>query len=674
MILMVYIASNISSYEVVRSSGGDIGYSKIMLPLEESIVYNVGSFCDVYLYGVKVFRGVVRYIKRKGGLYEIYMVGEEDIFQRQFVRRKITPEMVGKTGEMDISDVVRWLVDNYSSFEYDDTTIKDTGYKIKKIALSDKISSILNRFADAVGFVWYVKDGKFYFKEPSYATGNFEFNNSNARFQDWNIVSDKLANDVHVFGARLEYQAVDYFIGDGITTEFKLSYIPSGNIRVFVEGNEISSEEYEIDKDNQVIRFKTAPPLKQANVTAFTKWTWRRKITVTNSSGSDMTNPAVILRLNDGNFDFTSVNSDMSDIRFGLLDGTEFPYVYLGVDENGDRIFVVKLNGVTISAGGTYSFYMFYGFENAEPPAYKYSDVLTVVDEFNYDGELDANKWGVDTYWISCEATLEYYVRLAYNRAYLVVNVSSWYTDSQNRYARIDVSPSSSHSLWIYWYEQGSDTNKHIGLNVTTTKPRFVVGYYSYYDSDSGVNVVKEEQDGGYVVLSKGVYALDTYIDVPNVNIGARELHAGYNVEVRYNFVVPIYANMQDYESIEKYGRISAELRLDWVRDFDTATLIASKYLQAYRDVLYQGVLSTSDYYLIKNGIETGMIVWVNDKIHEVNKQMLIMKLKFKNGVAEVDLGEALFNVYKWGALVEHRVRQLETAGDENFFTPSWQR
>jgi len=664
---LVYIASDISKYEVVKSSAGDIGYSKILLSTSESMVYEVGVFCDIYLYGVKVFRGVVRYVKRKSGLYEVYVVGEEDVFQRQFVRRKVTPEMVGKSGEMDISDVVRWLVDNYSDFEYDSESIIDTGYKVKRVVLSDKISAILNRFADAVGYVWYVRDGKFYFRPPRVLTSGLTLNNSNAKFEDWDIVSDKLANDVHVFGARLEYQAVDYFIGDGTTTEFKLSYIPSGNIRVFVEGNEVSSEEYEIDKDNQVIRFKTAPPEKTVDVTAFSNWTWRRKITVTNNSGSDKSNPVVILRLNDENFDFTSVNSDFSDIRFGLLDGTEFPYVYLGVDENGDRIFAVKLSGVTVTDGSQYEFYMFYGFENAIAPTYEYSDVLGVVDEFNYDGELNPDKWDITTYWVAAPSMdMKYYVRLTPKRAYIEVDVYQWDSDSENGQVYVEVSPKGSHSRWIYWYEQGSDPDKHIGLNIASSKPVFEVGYVKTGDE------VSEKKDGDYVVLAQGMYCLDTYFDGSDVSVSSRELHAGYNVEVRYNFVVPVYANLQDYPSIEKYGRVSAELRLDWIRDFDTATLIASKYLQVYREPLYKGSAITADYYVVSNNIDVGQIIWVDDKAHEVNKQMLVTKLRLKNGYAEISLGEVLFNVYKWGALVEHRVRQLETAGDENFFTPSW--
>lgn len=669
MIKLVYLSSEISRYEISKSSSGDVGYSKLLTQVDVSLNFSVGNIVDVYLYGEKVFRGIIRYIKDKIGVYEVYIVSEEDVFQRQFVRRKITPDMVGKTDKMDIADVVRWLVSNYSNFSFDDNSIVDTGYNVKKMVLSDKISSILNRLADSVGYVWYVKDGVFYFKAPEVEVSDLELDNSNVKFNDWDLVSDMLANDVHVFGARLEYLATDFFVGDGVTTEFRLSYIPSGNIRVFVEGVEVSSDEYEIDKDEQVIRFKTAPPNKIVNVTAFTNWTWRRKITVSNNSGSNISDGVVILRLNDSNFDFTSANADFSDIRFGLLDGTEFPYVYLGVDSNGDRIFAVKLSGVSIPDGSDYEFYVFYGFENASSPLYTLSEVLGVADEFNYDGELDANKWDITTYWVAAtDIVMEYYVKLSQNRAYIEVAVNQWDESSHDSQVYVIVSPKDNHNLWIYWYEQGGDSSKHIGLNVTTSKPEFNVGY-----SRSGTDIYVQP-DGDYVVLVNGMYYLDNYFDGSDVSIGSRELHAGYNVEVRYNFIIPIYANLQDSNSIEKYGRVSAELRMDWIRDFDTATLIASKYLQVYREPMYKGYAITSDYFLVTSGVDVGQLVWVDDRIHNINKRMLINKLKYKNGVAEIYLGEGLFDVYKWGSLVEHRVRQLETAGDENFFTPLWQR
>lgn len=669
---MVYIGTDAVEYEVLNGTGGEIGYVKAKVTVSDSVVYDVGVYIDFYAYGQKVKRGIVRYIKKYNmALYELYAVGEEDTFQRQFVRRKVTPEMVGKVNEMDVSDVVRWLVDNYSNFTYDISTIVDTGYKIKRVVLSDKISSILNRFADAVGYVWYVKDGKFYFKPPETKSLDVAITNSDAKFGEWEIMTDLLANDVHVFGARLEYLGVDYFAGDGTTTEFKLSYIPSGNIRVYVEGEEVSSSEYEIDKDNQVIRFKTAPPAKATGVTVFTQWHWRRPITVTNNTGSNKSNPVIILRLNDNNFDLTSLNPDMSDLRFGTLSGTEFPWVNLGTDENENIVIAVKLNGVTIANGSNYTFYAFYGNSNASKPLYDYADVLGVHDDFNYDGELDPNKWTIKTYWVAApRMNMKYYVRKAYDRAYIKVNVYRWDSQSTNGQVKVDVTPNANHSLWIYWYEQGEDPNKHIGLNITTVKPEFKVGY----NNNNGT--VTKYQDGAYVVLAKGMYYADVYFDMDNgsVSLGSRELHADYNVEVRYNFIVPIYANMQDYPSIEKYGRVSVELRMDWIRDFDTATLIASKYLQEFREPKYRGKAVMSDYKLISYGIEEGMMVWVVDNVNEIDRVMVVHKIRLRNGVAELELSEHSFNVYKWGALIEHRVRQLETAGDENFFTPLWQR
>ena len=52
------------------------------------------------------------------------------------------------------------------------------------------------------------------------------------------------------------------------------------------------------------------------------KFKYRRKITVTEQSGNDLTDYQVLVELNSSNFDFSHAKSDGSDIRFH--DGNNF--------------------------------------------------------------------------------------------------------------------------------------------------------------------------------------------------------------------------------------------------------------------------------------------------------------------------------------------------------------
>lgn len=661
--------SNPIDYKIIKTLYGVT--NKAELKVQKSIAnsISIGDVVDIYLYGSKVMRGIVRYKADKKGYVELIIYGEGDAFQKRYVRRKLYPSDVGESGTMDIAKVVEWIVSNYSSFSYVyGDTIVETGYRVSKVVMSDKVYSILNNFADAVGFIWYVKDGVFYFKEAEYEASSLTIDNSNARFEKWDIITDKLANDVHVFGADLTYNTSDFFAGDGTKTVFKLSYIPS-SVRVFVEGTELDRDEYSLNLDTQEITLNDPPPNKPTGVTSYSGWTWRRKITVTNSSGSNKSNPVVFIKLNEDNFDFESAQSDLGDVRFGKLDGTEFPHVYLGVDENYDRVFAVKLSGVTIANGGSYEFYMFYGNSEVDDAEYSKSDVLGVVDEFNYDGELDNTKWTITTYVVGVTDYEMYYRSYISNHmAKIYAKVIQWYGQSVQGQLEVEVTPKDNHSLYVYYYNTGSDSDKHIGLNIVTDKPLFDVGEHNNFGG------VTEYTDGTMVILDYGMYYADTYFIDSAVSVGSRELHSNYNVEVRYSFIVPIYANMKDSESIEEHDVMSVELRLSWIRDFKTAVLVASKYLANYSEFLYNGRATMAAKYVLDNGYDVGKIVYVSDSISNISKPLLIRKIKFEKGFAYVDIGDIMIDIYRWGAMVEHRVRQLETEGDENFFTPSWMK
>jgi len=87
------------------------------------------------------------------------------------------------------------------------------------------------------------------------------------------------------------------------------------------------------------------------------RFSYRRKITVTEQSGNDLTDYQVLIELNSTNFDFN--HSDGNDIRF--YDGEVFlPYWVEKWDSvNQEAKIWVKVS--SIPANGSTSFYMYYG-------------------------------------------------------------------------------------------------------------------------------------------------------------------------------------------------------------------------------------------------------------------------------------------------------------------------
>lgn len=93
-------------------------------------------------------------------------------------------------------------------------------------------------------------------------------------------------------------------------------------------------------------------------------WNYRREITVTEQSGSTLTNYPVLVPLNSSNFDFSKANSDGSDIRFTDTSDNLLDYWIEEWDSTGETAKIwVKVP--SIPASGTVTIYMYYGNSGA---------------------------------------------------------------------------------------------------------------------------------------------------------------------------------------------------------------------------------------------------------------------------------------------------------------------
>jgi len=119
-------------------------------------------------------------------------------------------------------------------------------------------------------------------------------------------------------------------------------------------------------------------------------WDYRRKVTITEQSGNDLTDYQVLVELDSSNFDFTHAQSNGEDVRFTDTVGNLFDYWIKEWDAANEEAKVwVKVP--SIPANGTTELYMYYG----NPSASSESDgdaTFLLFDDFE-GGALDTNKW-----------------------------------------------------------------------------------------------------------------------------------------------------------------------------------------------------------------------------------------------------------------------------------------
>ena len=122
-------------------------------------------------------------------------------------------------------------------------------------------------------------------------------------------------------------------------------------------------------------------------------WSYRRAVTITEQSGSTLTDYQVRIDLNSSNFDFAKANADGSDIRFTADDGeTLLPYWIEKWDSTSEEA-VIWVKVPSLPANGQVTIYIYYG--NSE--AVSESDGEAVFEFFDdFEGSsLDTSKWTI---------------------------------------------------------------------------------------------------------------------------------------------------------------------------------------------------------------------------------------------------------------------------------------
>lgn len=651
----------------------------VCTPITGDLV-EVGSKIELVAYGKTIFIGYVRHKRKMPGKVELEVVAESDELFRNYQRRIIYPEDVGKTEKMDIADVVRYIVDTYTNFTHTDAngndTIKDTGIEISKFVLNEYLSNALDRLAKAVGWIWYVKNDTFYFEAPKYVSSGITLTNSNAYIGKWKVKTDRLVNELHLIGKPIEYSKSDYFRGDGTKTEFRLSYIPSGTVHVYVNGVEVSSDQYDVDYDIPAVIFKDAPPAFTGTddtlAQKFPGWTWKRKISIQFSDlASSVTNPTVAFGMSSSDgIDWTKMNSNLTDVRFAWVDSNgkvwELPFYFLGVDVS-KRWFVIVLRGwdgsswrdITVNNGSTVEIYMLYGNSEATEPQWTIDDIESLSN---------------GSFWQATDFSSVYNVKATFVVCCDIDGDGLCETDVVHGRVKREYYKG-------YYHVEIYDTNNYCGsfpsiyiLAVdlyVTADMGFVYLSPNERKIDVGISVTAEAFGPAPLSLTfyNGWWAYK-YPGTVTTTIFSEEINASYNIEVKYSFKAPIYVKYEDVNSQTKYGKFSKVIRANWIDTVDMANLMATKYVSQYREPQYENTVKIVTKSAIDWGIEPGNIVNVDDRLHDINGSFVVYSIKYRPGVSELFLGTVAFDIFEWGAKVEERIRQLEVAGDENFFTP----
>ncbi len=130
-------------------------------------------------------------------------------------------------------------------------------------------------------------------------------------------------------------------------------------------------------------------PVQAYDTWAYPGWQYRRPITITEQSGTDLTYFQVKIS---ATLDLSKVRSDAGDIRFATAGGQAIPY-WIESWDNSTGSITVWVKVPSIPANGQVTIYMYYG----NPSAVSESDGNAVFEFFDdFEGtSLDANRWTV---------------------------------------------------------------------------------------------------------------------------------------------------------------------------------------------------------------------------------------------------------------------------------------
>jgi hypothetical protein len=132
------------------------------------------------------------------------------------------------------------------------------------------------------------------------------------------------------------------------------------------------------------------------------------------------------------------------------------------------------------------------------------------------------------------------------------------------------------------------------------------------------------------------------------------------SIDFYYTYEKPVYLNMSEGDSIERYGLYAKKERALWIKDIDTAKRVAKQFLSQFKEPerVTKVIMNIKQY--ITSDVRAGKMVTVNDLRNKVSGSFIVKVVKLKNGIAELQIGSLMFNIFEWAKKIQERLRLLE--------------
>lgn len=164
------------------------------------------------------------------------------------------------------------------------------------------------------------------------------------------------------------------------------------------------------------------------------------------------------------------------------------------------------------------------------------------------------------------------------------------------------------------------------------------------YRPEQSVKVIVdgEEQKGG---LEKSTKDDDYSVEQEDKLIVFNEAPSDEdNIEVEYDYAVPIKIEKENLSSIKKYGKRDKKIRRKRLKTIDEAIEFCNEYLDKYNEPLLTGKLRTKE-----TNLSVGEQVRVVDPFHEIDETYIIQEIKYsqENGDLEIKVGSPDFDFWQ---------------------------
>lgn len=208
----------------------------------------------------KVFGGYITSRDETDGLWDL----EVDEYVKETVDKKV------KRVYRDVApeDILQDLIDNETSLQFFAPVSSD--FVISKYLIEGKIETAIKDMTDLLD--WQARtepNREFYFEPRGRIDSNQTFTHaSNAVVTSKKTKDSKFINTVELRAGRTNYERSNNFSGDGSTVEFELTEVPTGSVRVSVDGTDQegaiaedlqSGDDFYIDTETPALIFASAP-------------------------------------------------------------------------------------------------------------------------------------------------------------------------------------------------------------------------------------------------------------------------------------------------------------------------------------------------------------------------------------------------------------------------------